>query len=189
MPPRASSSSASKDKERPQETAKRAVVHKTGSSPTGPGSAGLSCPRGRGRGGCEDRSTLPNGEPATQSDSDDADRLGAGRGRGILAQGRHGSEHQERRPVGMAVAGSARAVETMSVPNWRNTAATIAITSGTRIAATIGRTAPVAPRARISTPAGKNAPTTAGNDVLQRRPLQHGPRNGPGEAERLAVDQ
>ena len=66
----------------------------------------------------------------------------------------------------------------------------MAMTIGKGIAAMIGRTTPVAPRARISTPAEKNAPTTSGEgQVLQGRPQQYGPRDGPGEAQRLAIDQ
>lgn len=64
--------------------------------------------------------------------------------------------------MGRAIHGSARLDATISVPNFKKTAATMAITIGNEIAVVRGRITPEHPSARISTPAPKNAPTTSG---------------------------
>src|SRR6478736_9086157 len=75
--------------------------------------------------------------------------------------------------IGAATAGLSWVDATMSVPNFRNTAATMAITSGIGTNAMALRTTPVAPSARISTPEVKRAPTTSG----KARCCRDGPRS------------
>ncbi len=70
--------------------------------------------------------------------------------------------------MGAATTGFVWVEATMSVPNFRNTAATIAMTIGIGTAAMIRRTIPVAPGARTRSPEVKNAPTTSGKDKCCR---------------------
>ena len=75
--------------------------------------------------------------------------------------------------MGAATTGFAWVEATMSVPNFRNTAATMDMTMGIGTTAMIRRTTPVAPSARTSTPDVKKAPTTSGKD----RCCRDGPRS------------
>ena len=63
--------------------------------------------------------------------------------------------------IGTTTQGSVRPESTTSVPKRRKVAATIAITIGSGMADITRRTTPLKPRARVTIPAVKNAPTTS----------------------------
>ena len=89
--------------------------------------------------------------------------------------------------IGAATAASDPTARTRSVPNRRNTPATMPITIGMGMRSMTRRTQPVSPRTSTSSPVATNAPTTSGHGVAERRPDEDRPGDRPEEGQRLAV--
>ena len=93
------------------------------------------------------------------------------------------------RTIGAATATSDPRARTRSVPNRRNTPATMPITIGIGMRFMTRRTQPVRPRTSISSPVAKKAPTTSRpREVAERRADEDRAGDRPEEGQRLAVD-
>ena len=92
------------------------------------------------------------------------------------------------RTIGAATATSDPTARTRSVPNRRNTPATMPITIGIGMRFMTRRTQPVRPRTSISSPVAKKAPTTSGQaEVAERRSDEDRAGDRPEERQWLPV--